>query len=133
LLVLNQQQNINSKFERFKNNQVELESQQDQILPRETPKARPLTGHASKNLATQIREKSRLLSSHLSKKQVNVVIFGGEQEKDANIFVTKVAQPVLDSDSEADDFAQEEQKMLKTYNDYRCKVGNRLETANTDI
>ena len=61
-----------------------------------------MTGHTTKQLATQIREKSRLLSSHLSKKQVNVVIYGGEKEKDAIIFVTKVSQPVLDSDSETE-------------------------------
>jgi hypothetical protein len=123
---------MNTEFERFKFNQAELESQCDKILPRETLKARPMTGHAPKNLATQIREKSRLLSSHLSKKQINVVIFGGEKEKDADIFVTKVG-PVLDSDSEAVEFAKEEQTMLNSYNDYRCKVENRLETANTDL
>jgi len=90
-----------------------------------------LTAHTSKNLATQIKEKSRVLSSHLSKKQVNVIIFGGEQEQDANVFVTKVEK--LDKDSETSDFAREEQIMLNSYNEYRSKVGDRLETANTDI
>lgn len=55
-------------------------------------------------IGKQVEKRSRILSSYLARKPVNVIISKSDPQEDAKVFMTKVAEPPKpDSDSEFDE------------------------------
>ena len=71
-------------------------------------KSRPSTAAQVQQMEGNILKKSRILSSHLGNKNVNVIIHGEQPEKDATLFMTRLAAATKSESSSEHDYTQEQ-------------------------